>query len=241
MLTYNRAEYINKAIDSILGQTYQDWELFVIDDGSKDGTRAIMKFYTDPRIHYIHHDDNQGLIIRRSESLTYSHGKYVAILDSDDLWIDSGKLENQVNYMEAHPSTVVIGTHASIINSRGEKIGSYANETKDAKIRRRILLWQQFAHSSILMRKSALDKTSGYKPLSQAEDYDLCLTLGNFGTFTNIPKEMTAYRVHEGNTSKQRYKMALNTLRVLWSHRKEYPNFILGALLGLLRIVKSVI
>ena len=88
MLTYNRASYITEAINSVLSQTYKSLELIIIDDGSTDDTSLIVGNFNDSRIEHIQHHENRGLAVRRVESATLAKGDFVAILDSDDIWID---------------------------------------------------------------------------------------------------------------------------------------------------------
>lgn len=238
MLTYNRANYIEKAIGSVVAQTYQNWELFVIDDGSTDSTAEIMAAYTDPRIHYIHHSDNQKLLARRKESLTYVTGKYAAVLDSDDIWIDTDKLSQQVTFLENNPEYVIVGTDITLINETGADIGDDSYPASDALTRGQALLHNPFAHSSVLMRADALRKTEGYR--ARLEDYDLFLQLGRIGKFANISKPMVAYRKHSGGDS-NRKTLAREMLSVVWNFRSDYPNSIQGILFALLRIIKSTI
>ena len=230
MLTYNRAQYIGEAISSVLAQTYSNFELIIIDDGSTDNTATIVAGFTDQRIHYIKHAENQGLAVRRKESLTYPKGKYVAVLDSDDVWCDSNKLTAQVAYLEANPNCAVIGTFINLISGYGEKFGQNSYHTTDSDIRKNILMRNQFAHSSVLMRKEMIDKTNGYLNLAAAEDLELFLQLGRVATFANIPKYMVSYRVHSGGTSANKIRIVSFVLRVIKIHKKFYPKYFLAYL-----------
>ena len=226
MLTYNRANFISEAILSVLAQTYTNFELIIIDDGSTDNTTDLVSGFIDQRIRYIKHDMNQGLAVRRKESLNYTQGKYLAVLDSDDVWADNNKITEQVTYLETNPNCAVIGTFINLINERGEKIGQNIYHTTDSDIRKNILVRNQFAHSSVMMRKETIDKTSGYINLAVAEDFELFLQLGRIANFANIPKFMVNYRVHEGGTSANKIRIISFVLRVIKIHQNFYPRYL---------------
>lgn len=101
MPTYNCAKFIEESIESVLSQTYKNWELIIVDDCSNDNTEDIVKRYceTDDRIKYLKLDVNSGAAIARNKGIEQARGKYIAFLDSDDLWMD-GKLEKQISFME---------------------------------------------------------------------------------------------------------------------------------------------
>jgi glycosyltransferase involved in cell wall biosynthesis len=228
MLTYNRADYIGTAIKSVLAQTYQNFELIILDDGSTDETAGIVASFKDPRIQYHADTVNRGLIYRRAESLTYATGTYVAILDSDDIWTSNDKLATQVTFLEANPDCAVVGTQITLIDSTGVTFGSNSYALTDTAIRNVILTRNQFAHSSVLIRQSLLAKTDGYRPLPAAEDLDLFLQLGQYGTLANLPDTMFAYRVHNKGESAHKAKVLRSVLQVIKSHRHEYPNYFKG-------------
>lgn len=230
MLTYNRAEYIALAIESALAQTYTNWELIILDDGSTDNTEAIVTPYlNDARLRYIKDSTNKGLYARRQESLSHATGDYVAILDSDDYWTDPTKLATQVTHLEANPDCVVVGTFITLIDHTGTPLGKNTYLTTDTAIRNTLLWRDQFANSSVLMRRSALAKTAGYQDYAPCEDYELFLQLGLIGTFANLPSYSLAYRIHPGGESARKAKVARQSLRVIAHHRAHYPGYYLAA------------
>ena len=103
--TYNRAHLIDKAIKSVLNQTYQDFEIIVVDDGSTDNTNEVLKNFTDSRIHYIFHTSNLGVSAARNTGIKTSQGEYIALLDSDDDWLPE-KLDKQVDVLQNESSEV---------------------------------------------------------------------------------------------------------------------------------------
>lgn len=241
VLSYNREKYIATAIDSVLAQTYTNFELVIIDDGSTDNTAEVLAKYTDPRIKKILHTTNAGLHARRAESLTYATGKYVAVLDSDDIWTDPTKLEQQVDYLEAHPTCALVGTFITLCDPAGQTIGRNRYHTTDSDIRRNILRRNQFTHSSVLMRASSLQAVAGYRDTGLAEDLDLFLQLGMVGTFANLPEYMTAYRIHTESFNPQKQAMARAVLGIIKTHKHHYPNYYAALLKARLRIVYLLI
>ena len=225
MLTYNRASFIGEAITSVLAQTYTNFEVIIIDDGSTDDTPEVVNSFNDPRIRYIKNDTNQGLIVRRKESLACAKGKYVAVIDSDDLWCSRDKLKKQVEVLDKNSNCAIVGTFITIINKDGKEMTSAKYNIADANIRNNILIRNQFAHSSVLMRKTMLDKTAGYYSLAVAEDFELFLQLGLQGTFVNLPEYLTKYRVHGVGESANKYRIVTHVLQVIKLHKNHYPNY----------------
>lgn len=235
MLTYNRAHFLTEAIDSVLNQSYQNWELIIIDDGSTDNTSEIVGRYTDSRINYIKHETNAGLFARRSESLTYIKGDYVAVLDSDDYWCSKTKLEEQIAYLVSNKDYVVVGTRAILIDEKGNKLNEHRVLTEDADIRRKILFQNQFVHSSLVMRSDVIRKTNGYQPVL-GEDLELILQLGNFGKLGNLQGIHTAHRVHKNSENDHGKQMIAAVYNSITKHKTEYPFSLLARLLMRLRL-----
>ena len=99
MPTYNCARFIRESIDSVLAQTYTNWELIIVDDSSTDNTAEMVANFNDPRIHYLRNEQNEGAALTRNKALRAAKGRYIAFLDSDDLW-HPDKLERQIAFME---------------------------------------------------------------------------------------------------------------------------------------------
>ena len=228
MLTYNRASYITEAINSVLSQTYKSLELIIIDDGSTDGTSLIVASFNDSRIKYIQHHENKGLAIRRSESATLAKGDFIAILDSDDIWIDVRKLDKQISYLNSHPKCALVGSYIKLINKNSKVIGRRTFFLTNQKIRFNILLRNQFAHSSVLMRTTFIRKINGYREIKLCEDFDLFLRLGLVGEFSNIPEFTTLYRVHEERESLQKILLLKSVLNIIYKYKAAYPFYYIA-------------
>ena len=101
MPTYNCERFIRESIDSVLAQTYINWELLIVDDCSTDETESVVRSFSDPRIRYMRNEQNMGAALTRNRALKEAKGRYIAFLDSDDLWLPE-KLERQIDFMQAH-------------------------------------------------------------------------------------------------------------------------------------------
>lgn len=240
MPAYNCGPFVRQAIESVCAQTYQNWELIIIDDASTDNTAEMITAVSDPRIRVYTHTENQGIEKTRNEALTLVNGTYIAVLDGDDVWLDEHKLEKQVAFLEDNPACVVVGTFLTHLTAAGVQSGSKSYATDDAAIRDRMLLQNQFAHSSVLMRREAVEKTEGYRG-DLAEDLDLFLQLGLHGTFANIPKYMTGYRMHGTGASSKKLAMARALDKMITLHSAHYPNALLAILKNYARVATALL
>lgn len=229
MTTFNRADLIGEAIKSVIAQTYQKWELLILDDASADNTKELVsEFVTgDSRIKYFPVSQNIGITKNRNRGLKLSQGKYVAVLDSDDFWCDETKLEKQIFYLETHTDTILIGTQTKVVDEKSNPINLFSYATDDSDIRKKLLLRNQFTHSSIVFRNQSELKYDENIPIW--EDYELILRLGTKGKLANLPVVMTAYRQHGANISKSRKNSGVKThLEIIKKYKNQYPNYWLA-------------
>ncbi len=247
MCTYNRAAYLKEAIESVLKQGFQDWELLILDDASTDETSKIVApFLSDSRIRYIVHKQNLGLAQNRNAGLSEAQGKYLAILDSDDLWSDRTKLKMQIEFLEENPSYGLIGTFGKKINEKGQIIGNMMYDTEDYAIRSHILSFQQFLHSAVVYRTFVVKEMGGFdNSLAPAEDYELILRIGTKYKLANISLFMVNYREHSGNSSSNDRQKKINHaklhLQVIKKYSKNYPRFWIALIKAYLRIIYKYI
>lgn len=240
--TYNRQKYISLAIESILAQSFSDWEMIVADDSSQDSTRETIDHYLkDTRIKYYFNEQNLGISKNRNKALKMCQGKYIAVLDSDDLWFDKGKLAKQVDFLENNPDYGLIGTGIRVIDGHGNIIKEYHNPETDKKIRESILLRNPFVHSSAIFRKDLVDKLGGYEESFKiGEDYAMWLRLGRLCKMANLPGIYTAYRVHGHSICvSDKISGAKNTWGIIKKYHNDYPNYFWAMLKSYLRILKA--
>ena len=152
MPAYNAAEHIREAIDSILEQTFTDFEFLIINDGSTDNAVDIISEYDDPRIKLVHNDGNKGLIYSLNYGLEIAQGKYIARMDADDIAMDT-RLEKQVRFLEDNPDTSILGTAFIFMGTPHEIHHPNYNE----EIRIKLLDDGAFAHPTVMMRKDSID------------------------------------------------------------------------------------
>lgn len=243
MITFDRAQYIADAIKSIQDQDYGNFEILIMDDASTDNTEAIVHELksADPRIKYFKNAQNVGIPQNRNLGLTHASGKYIAVLDSDDLWSDTTKLRTQVDFLEHNPTYGLAGTQVIVIDEQGTPYNEFRYKTEDADIRAVMLAHNQFTNSSVLfLRQLALDLGGYDNSCPIGEDYDLFLRIGMHAKFANIDKGMTKYRAHQGGITKQRRTQgAQNHLSIIRRYGAAYPHYTHALLIGYLRILKS--
>lgn len=195
---YNAGETLPETLQSILNQSYRDWELIVINDGSTDRSEAILLSYTDPRIRYYKNDINLGLIATLNKGLTLVKGDYVARMDSDDIMAPE-RLQTEINFLERHPEIALCGSDHIVFNPDGFRKRQYYFRTTD-EIKAELLFNTPFSHPTILIRKEVLLKYTYRKEYIYAEDYKLWQEILSDGyCAANIPSPLLFYRI--GNVS----------------------------------------
>ena len=240
MTTYNRAKLISIAIDSILAQTFYDWELVIVDDGSDDNTEEVTGKYLKANfpIKFVKNKVNFGITKSRNLALSLCSGEYIAVLDSDDAWTDKDKLKKQVEFLESNSDYVLVGGASDVINESGERIGRLVYREADEAIRKKILLRNQFTHSSVMYRGAVAKKCGGSGDYQVGEDYDLFLKLGLRGKFCNLSEILINYRKHSGGATRDnRFVSAEDHLRIIYKYRGKYPNLWPAVIKACLRVV----
>lgn len=240
MPTYIGEKTIKRAIDSVLNQTYQDFEFIIINDGSQDNTNKIVSDINDERIIYLKNDKNLGIQKSLNKGLNLSKGKYIARIDDDDKWSNRNKLKEQVNFLQSNEDYVLVGTNAIVVNERGEEILKTNNTLKDHDIRKIILGKNFFLHSSVVFRKEVALRVGGYDEGEETlhiEDYDLWLKIGRIGKFANLPI-YGLYYVKSKNqiSSKNQTKQLKGYLKLIRKYKKYYPGYYRALLRSCFRI-----
>lgn len=199
---YNCEAYVIEAVSSMLSQTFSDFELLVIDDGSTDSTRKLLESMHDPRIRLVTNESNIGLIGTLNRGLELAIGRYIARMDADDISAPE-RLEKQVQYFEEHPEIHVLGSMVNLINEQGKVFGTIAGYPKDAdEIHRYLLRECCLIHPSVMFRKDTVLTAGGYSSSARhAEDYDLWLRLSDHHKIANLPDKLVSYRMHRNQVS----------------------------------------
>jgi len=202
MAAYNAERFLRPAVESILNQTFRDFELLIIDDGSADGTAAILQEYgkADGRIRVMH-QENSGPAIARNRGLAAAGGRYVAIMDADDLAFPE-RLQRQVATFERSPGLGLLGGAMIFIDQAGREVGCHSHPQGPAEIRAALDRGNCFAHPTVMFLKRAIDDVGGYRPcFRQSEDYDLCLRIAEKYAAGNLAEPLVYYRLHPAQIS----------------------------------------
>jgi glycosyltransferase involved in cell wall biosynthesis len=216
MPAYNAERYLAEAVESILKQTFRDFELIVVDDGSTDDTRAILQRYAaaDDRVRLISRP-NTGIVGARNDALSAARGELMAVIDADDLAMPD-RLERQVAYMRDHPECVCVGSWVVFIDPKGRPISlGHVNPDDDATLQDEALSGScPLCHPSVMMRTDAVRAVGGYREgYVVAHDIDLFLRLGERGPLGNIQEPLQKYRLHAQSVSERQQQLQLKNFR----------------------------
>ncbi len=195
MAVYNGERYLAEAVDSILNQTFSDFEFIIIDDASQDNTPAILEKYHDSRIVRLKNDTNAGLSASLNHGIEVARGSYVARMDADDI-SHPERLDRQYNRLVVDPELDVLGTAYVEITNQGLIIEEASPPTTHSLIVWNLLLHNVMAHPSIMMRRDAVLTIGGYNPAFRlSQDYELWTRLALKGRFANLPERLLKHRV----------------------------------------------
>ncbi|HSX17896.1 MAG TPA: glycosyltransferase [Candidatus Saccharimonadales bacterium] len=200
MSVYNGEKYLAKAMDSVLNQTFKDFEIIIINDGSTDKTQKIIDSYNDSRVVKIK-QKNKGLVASLNIGIGLARGEFIARQDADDISLPN-RFEEQLVLLNRTHELVLVGTNVAEINSKDKKIGQRNYPTSDAEIRMSLFTYSPFAHGSVMIRKRAIDEAGDYRQAYYpVEDFDLWGRLAQRGPVANIEKQLYEFRVHDESIS----------------------------------------
>lgn len=198
---YNAGVYLKEAIQSILDQTYTNFELIIINDGSTDDSEKLIKSYTDQRICYIF-QQNTGLAGALNTGLKAAKGKYIARQDQDDISLRE-RLQKQVEFLESHPDINLLGTRATVFTDDQKEMKMHDHAIEPAILRFDLLFDNPFVHSSVMFRKTAIDSIGLYNTdRSYYEDFELWSRFAFHGRVANLRDALVRYRHHDQGLSK---------------------------------------
>lgn len=202
--SYNGERYIAEAVNSNLGQSWTDLEVVVVDDGSKDGTRAILREIAarDPRLRVIE-KENEGQIATLNRCIAECRGAYLARLDHDDISLP-GRIEKQARFLDANPDYIGVGCLIQNLREDGTPIGK--PRIREEELQHRPADFpprQQWLYGPTpMIRAEFLRKSGGYRAkFTAAEDRDLCWRLGDLGRLARLPEPLVGWRQHDNNMS----------------------------------------
>ena len=215
--SFNHDKYIEAAIDSVINQSIEDWELIIVDDGSSDNSLETIKRFSDPRIN-LFCQDNRGAHSAINLGLREATGKYLAILNSDDVYHPK-RLEHMLQLFEENPRSHFAGSHIQIINERGEKLGikhGYQDSHPWALVHTEksfrtandlhlALLTENYlaTTSNFIFTRTLFEKVGEFRPLRYSHDWDFALRASETTPFLLVPEALLQYRIHQSNTIKE--------------------------------------
>jgi glycosyltransferase involved in cell wall biosynthesis len=225
MPVYNTERFVAETTESVLAQTFIDFELIAIDDGSTDRSRDVLEGFAkrDPRVRVISRP-NKGLVGTLNEGLELAKAPLVARMDADDL-CDPRRFELQVKALSDDPTLVAVGSCAAAIDEDGNRLGDYSTPlTHDAIEASHLRGESAIHHPSVMFRTDAVRRLGGYRELVPCEDFDLWLRLGEVGRLANLPEKLLIKRLFPGSivaTTLDKRRTALEKiLRDAWDRRR---------------------
>ena len=200
----NALRFLRPAMESILEQSFESFELIVVDDGSTDGTAGALRGYRDPRVRLLRNEGPHGVVQALTVGMAAARGEYVARMDGDDV-SHRERLATQVAFLDRERAVALVGTCANAIDEGGVVGGVMRVPTSSAEIHRLLPKRNTFIHPSVLFRRRAVLELGGYQAVrpeaSMAQDYHLWLRLEERYPLANLPEVLLDYRVHEGQVS----------------------------------------
>jgi GT2 family glycosyltransferase len=201
MAVYNGEKYLRQAIESILGQSFEDFELLINDDGSTDRSGEIIQSYRDSRIRAVQNPINQGEERVRNQCLQRARGEYIAVLDADDI-AHRDRLQIQTDFLNRNTGVSLVGSPHVIIDEAGRVVRIERVYSDELVIKWGLLFGNQFGHSTVMYRRKDVLDVGGYdESLPYGTDFDLWVRLSTRGRLVNLLNPLAQYRVHSQNTS----------------------------------------
>jgi glycosyltransferase involved in cell wall biosynthesis len=202
MSVYNGEKYLRPAVESILSQTFGDFEFIIVNDGSTDNSESILREYQsqDKRIRLVSRE-NQGLIYSLNEGIGLALGDYIARMDADDISMPE-RLEKQLKYIQEN-NLVIGGTWAEVIDDQGKKVKEFDYPPGEDQIKNFTLLHNPFIHPTVMFQKNVFGQVGGYrKSFKHVEDYELWTRIVFKYRAGNLPERLLQYRLHEKQITK---------------------------------------
>jgi glycosyltransferase involved in cell wall biosynthesis len=195
MSVFNGERYLRESIDSILSQSFSDFEFLIINDGSSDASRSIILAYDDPRIRLIENEENIGLTQSLNRGLALARGEFIARQDADDISLPA-RLAKQVAFLDANPHVLLVGSWYQEVDANGTLQQRARVPTDEVELRWALLFFCPFIHSAVMMRKDPVLNEIGYysDEYEYAQDHELWLRIARRKSLTNLKAYLVKYR-----------------------------------------------
>lgn len=229
MNTFNRSDLIGRAIKSVKNQTFADWELIIVNDGSTDNTANVVREWqkNENRVIYLENKTNLGIPRSSNAGLKVAKGSYISILDDDDFWFDNRKLEKQMDFLDKNPEYVACGGGVIVVDEKEKELYRYLKPETDKEIREYMHYSDPLANSTTIYRYLSARKLGFYDERSRyCSDRDFWYKMGKIGKFYNFQEYLTCYTMFGGNTSIAKIRPHLHSsLMIMIRYRKDYPHY----------------
>ncbi|MCP4687391.1 MAG: glycosyltransferase [Desulfobacterales bacterium] len=226
MSAYNERRWIGEAIESILAQTWGDFELIIADDGSNDGTSRIIEGYkaVDRRIRVITHPEPMGLANTLNEMIGVARGFYFARMDGDDIARED-RFEKQIRYLKKHPEVGMVGSFCREMDADGRIVGTWRRPTTDFALQKALYKYNPFIHSSVILRREVFDKVGLYNPACRyAQDIELWLRVSREFKLGNIGEPLVDLRVDWDKLNRKNKASRKTYFRIMAHHVRTSPS-----------------
>jgi glycosyltransferase involved in cell wall biosynthesis len=230
MPVYNSEKYVAEAIESVLNQTYKNFEFIIINDASTDNSLKIIKKYAkkDKRIIVRSNKKNLKICKTLNRGINLTKGKYIARMDSDDISL-STRFEKQVGFLEKNMEIGIVGAYIELFEDDGEISGIRKYSDNDLELRKKIFFYSPFAHPVVMMRKEVFLKTGGYMEVDfPSEDLNLWFRIGEYCKFSNIQEVLLRYRYHKKSTTGSKLKFMEKRANFVRWQNKNNPHYLFG-------------
>jgi glycosyltransferase involved in cell wall biosynthesis len=200
---YNSERYLQETIECIVNQTFKDWELVIVNDGSSDSTESIIHEYINQGYIIIYHyQENHGLSYSRNKALELSSGELIAFIDHDDIWLPS-KLEKQMLLFEMNPEAMLVYSDCHIVDINGKYVQQWKryNKLYRGMVFNELLSKNFIPISAVVLRKNVFSQIGNFLPYKNAEEYDLYLKCAQKYFVDYVDEVLVKYRIHDSNYS----------------------------------------
>jgi glycosyltransferase involved in cell wall biosynthesis len=228
MCVYNGMPYLEQSVMSILDQTFQDFEFVIINDGSTDTTQQTLEKFTDPRIRLVT-QDNTGLTKALNEGIKLCRGEFIARIDADDLSMPQ-RLEKQLAFLEKNSEVGILGAAYIEIDDKGNILFKKTCHLEDNQLRKILIKYNPFCHTSIMIRKSIFEKIGLYdESFTYAQDYELWFRVAKYYKLANLSQFLSKRRIRKESISftfeSQQLKYAIKA-RIKGIQENQYPFYL---------------
>lgn len=201
MPLYNTEKYVGQAVQSLLSQSYTDFELIIVDDASTDGSFDVVKSLKDNRIKILTNDRNHGIVFSRNRGLIDAVGRFIAPFDSDDIALPD-KFMKQIRFLKDHPEYGMLGSWIRMIDEKGNLLKKgWSLKASPEQIPSQLLFRNYFAQLSVVIRREAIPQGGYVEGYNMAEDYRMWIEVARNFKVWNYPEYLVYYRIHPGSVT----------------------------------------